>query len=105
MICYLRRLQIKAPLDIRKYLTRRGLFSRLTIPEKLKACEFEVALGRAVLDRALLDSFFDEESFKWFDPKDEDFELICFIAFLGPEEVYDKFLKVHKLHKEYKNNR
>lgn len=73
--------------EIKKYLARRGAFTQKPISSKLKFLEPEISLGRAILDRALLDATEDPEAKEWFDEENEDFILICFIAYLEPEEA------------------
>lgn len=86
--------------ELKKNITRKGLFRRLKITESLKEVESEVTLGRAILDKAVLDSVNDEETFKWFDVENEEFQDVCFIAYLEPEFVLEKFtLIIGKLKK------
>jgi hypothetical protein len=79
-------------------LTKTGLFQRLpfetgdgdvTISRELK-------LFRAVLDKALIDSFSDVPEIKqdvedWLDLDNQDFLDVCAFAFLDPELVYGVF--------------
>lgn len=82
-------------LALRRYLTRRGLFIRLPIPIKYKTLESEITLGRAVIDRALLDSLDEEESREWFSLDNPDFNTICFIANLTPSRVMKRYESVY----------
>jgi hypothetical protein len=81
--------QTRVPL--RKYIARKGLFIRVPIPKKLKGLEPEIALGRAILDRALLDCLDDPDIIDWFDTSNPDFNTICFISYLEPNLVFSRF--------------
>ena len=77
--------------ELRKYIARKGLFTRIPIPYKLKTLEPEISLGRAILDRALLDCMEDETIIDWFDVQNTDFNTICYIAYLDPIQVVKRF--------------
>lgn len=81
---------------LRKFIARKGLFVRLPIPETYKSVESEIALGRSILDRAILDCLEDEEVVDWFDVNDEEFTTICFIANLDPVKVEENFKTVYR---------
>lgn len=86
-----------------KYITRRGLFTRIPIPDKLKDLEPEMLLGRSILDKALVDgcTFVEGhiedylDNFTWFDEENPDFSTICYVAYLEPEIVIRYFREVH----------
>lgn len=83
--------------DLRRYIARRGLFIQQPIPEKMKSLEPEIALGRAILDRAVLDAAEgDQEAIDFFDLDNERFIEICFIAYLDHEIVEKQFKLVHQ---------
>lgn len=63
---------------------------------KLKELEPEIALGRAILDKALLDCLEIPDTEEWFDEYNEDFHTICYIACLEPEKVLENFKTVMK---------
>lgn len=77
--------------ELRKHLTRKGLFVRTPINSKLKELEPEIALGRAILDRAMVDSFDLSNEAHWFDLDNDDFQSICFISYLEPEKVLEQY--------------
>lgn len=77
--------------ELRKYIARKGLFIRIPIPYRLKELEPEIKMGRSILDRALLDCLEDEYTEDWFDVHNEDFNTICFIAYLDPNQVVERF--------------
>ncbi len=81
---------------LKSYIARKGLFIRLPIPSKLKGLEPEIALGRAILDNALLECLDKPEEEDWFDELNEDFHTICFIACLEPDKVLENFMTVIK---------
>ena len=86
------------PKDIFKNsLARRGFFSRFTVSESDKHIEPELLLGRAILDKALVDSFHSEEASAWFDAQGSAFCTICFIAGVDADGAAEKFLKVKTL--------
>ena len=68
-------------------MTRKGLFVRLEIPQQLRPLEPEISLGRAILDRAFLDTFESSVEREWFDSDNPDFNDICFIAALEEDLV------------------
>ena len=80
--------------ELKRQLMRRGLFVRTPINSRLKELEPEIALGRAILDRALIDSFDSSSDRAWFNLDNDDFINICFISFLEPERVMDQFTVV-----------
>jgi hypothetical protein len=85
----------KKGVELRKYITRKGLFIRIPIPKRLKELEPEIALGRAILDKAVLDSLDDEATFDWFDINNPDFNTICYIAYLDPQQVEERFITTY----------
>lgn len=86
-------LKKKSGVELRSYIARKGLFTRIPVSDKLKEFEPEITLGRSVLDRALLDCVDDITISAWFSCDNERFLDICFISFLDPEDVIDKFEK------------
>lgn len=86
----------KQGVDLRKYIARKGLFIRLPLPKHMKPLEPEVLLGRSILDRATLDSVEDESIVDWFDEHNEDFNEICYIAYLDPVKVVEYFEITHQ---------
>ncbi len=81
----------------RNSLARRGFFSRFSLKDSQKEVEPEVLFGRAVLDKAMVDSFHSEEASAWFDAQCSSFCTICFIATVEPSVAEEKFLKVKRL--------
>ena len=82
--------------ELRGYITRKGLFVNFPIFPELRNSEPEITLGRAVLDRALLDVLEDDHrdtALAWFDLNNTDFTLICFISNIDPFFV---LVKVHQ---------
>lgn len=61
-----------------------------------------MTLHRAVLDRALIDSFIPDPLFReaaraWFDLSNSDFRDACDRAWLKPELVYQVYKQMHKI--------
>ena len=63
----------------------------------MKSLEPEITMGRAILDKAFLDCFAFTPTVEWFDPYNTDFTLICFIAYLDPQDVIDRVNVVYEL--------
>ena len=82
-------------ISLLKHITRKGAFMRIPMDPLKKDLFSEIALGRSILDRAIMDSLEDSEILKWVDQDDEDFMAICFIADLEPEDVVRRFKKLH----------
>lgn len=82
-------------IELKKHLMRKGLFVRTPINARLKELEPEIALGRAILDRAMIDSFETSVETHWFDLDNDDFIKICFISFLEPEKVLEQYTIVN----------
>ncbi len=82
--------------ELRNFITRKGLFIRIPIPDNFKELEPEITLGRTILDRALLDSLEEESGIEWFDVGNTDFNTICFIAYLDPLQVEERVLRTYK---------
>jgi len=81
-------------------LTKTGLFKKL--PPPTEDTRVELLLHRAVLDKALLDLFTEEEDHRhdakhWLDLDNPNFVEICEIAFLDPELVFKLFLMVKRI--------
>lgn len=86
----------KKEVELKKYIARKGLFIRIPLPKNMKSLEAEISLGRSILDRALLDSLEDPDIVDWFDELNEDFNEICYIAYLDPSLVVDRFNKTYE---------
>lgn len=81
-----------------KRLTTRGLFQSLELPEGLvgKQNRRSVKMFRAVLDRALVDTFsiyedLRTETREWASTENEDFLISCERALLEPDKVLQVF--------------
>jgi hypothetical protein len=84
-------------------LNKTTFFQKMGVP--CETIRIELKLFRAVLDKALLDLFDEEEEYRldaknWLDKDNPDFIEICDLAFLEPELVYLGFLFVKKIFKE-----
>lgn len=83
------------PLAVKKQIQRKGYYTRLRIPAELRTLEPEILLGRSVLDQAILDLIeYPAYEIKWFDVTNEDFNVICFMAYLEADVVKEQ---VHNL--------
>lgn len=83
--------------ELRKYIARKGLFVNLPIQPEWRPSEAALTLGRAILDRAILDCFevgLEEDTVDWFDLGNIDFTTICYLAMMPPEQVIERIAKV-----------
>jgi len=83
-------------------LAKTGLYIKLSVSEEDLCIRQELTLHRAVLDRALLDSFLPDPLLKedakaWFDLSNRDFRDACDRAWVKPELVYQVYKQMHKI--------
>ena len=85
-------------------LAKTGLFQRMNIDDSIIGDEEqrELRLHRAVLDRALIDSFstvdrIREDVEKWLDIANQDFIICCDRADLNPGNVFDVFILIKEI--------
>lgn len=81
-------------------LTKAGFFKKADVPHP--SMFNDLLLHRAVLDKALIDSFSPNEVIRkdvedWLDLDNEDFRYCCELALLEPEGVYASFLLFKKI--------
>lgn len=83
-------------------LAKTGLFIKLSVNEEYTEIAREIKLHRAVLDKAIIDSFSIVPSIKqdvddWLDLDNPIFIEACERAFLEPELVYATFKSVKRI--------
>lgn len=83
-------------------LAKTGLFHKLDVDEVDIPIKREIKLHRAVLDKALVDSFSVVDRIRkgverWLKMNNQDFLDACERAMLQPENVYETFNTMHKI--------